>query len=104
MQFLMSYSFVFEADIAMSAVTHLTGALIFSIGDFVLQLVREDIAELQLVAIFKKGSEWVSHIQGGLLFVFTYLQLEVKSAYISCGEHKVLFRDQSKDVWEQKAK
>lgn len=69
----------------MCAVTHLAGALIFAIGDFILQLVREDIPDVQLVAIFKQGGEWVSHIQGGLLFVFTYIQLEVGFSYFSCG-------------------
>lgn len=71
-------------DIVMSAVTHLAGALIFPIGDSIHQLVREDIPDVQLAVIFKQGSEWVSHIQGGLLFVFTYFQLEVRFAYISC--------------------
>lgn len=69
----------------MSAVTHLAGALIFPIGDSILQLVSEDILNAQLAAILKHGGEGVSHIQGGLLFVFTYLQLEVRFAYISCG-------------------
>lgn len=70
----------------MSTVTHLAGALIFSISDFILQLVREDISDVQLAAIFKYGGEWVSHIQGGLLFVFTNLQLKLRFAYISCGK------------------
>lgn len=69
----------------MLAVTHLTGALIFPIGDFILQLVIENIPDVQLAAISKQGGERVSHIQRGLLFVFTYLQLEVRFAYISCG-------------------
>lgn len=68
----------------MSAVAHLAGALIFPIGDSIHQLVREDIPDVQLAVIFEQGSEWVSHIQGGLLFVFTYFQLEVRFAYISC--------------------
>lgn len=69
----------------MLAVTHLAGALIFPIGDFILQLVIENISDIQLAAISKQGGERVSHVQGGLLFVFTYLQLEVRFAYISCG-------------------
>lgn len=38
---------------------HLAGALIFPIGDFIHQLVREDISNVQLAAVFKQGSERV---------------------------------------------
>lgn len=71
-------------DVVMTTVTHLASALIFPIGDFIHQLVRENNPDVQLLAIFKQGCEWVSHIQGGLLFVFTYLQLEIRFSYISC--------------------
>ena len=68
-----------------SAVTHLARALVFPVGDSVLQLVREDVPDVQLAAIFKQGGEWVSHIQGGLPFVSAHLQLELRFANISCG-------------------
>ena len=68
----------------MSAVTHLASALISPVGDFILQLVGEDVPDGLLVAIFEEGGDWVGHIQSGLLFVFC--QLEVRSAYFSCGE------------------
>lgn len=68
-----SHSCLYEADVVMSANSHLAGTLIFPIGDSILKLVREDVPDVQLAAIFKQGSEWVSHIQGGLLFVFTDL-------------------------------
>lgn len=44
----------------MGEVTHLAGALIFSICDFIHQLVREDISNVQLAAVFKQGSKRVS--------------------------------------------
>ncbi|KAA8580495.1 hypothetical protein FQN60_013453 [Etheostoma spectabile] len=54
-------------------------------GDFVLQLIGEDVPDVQLAAVFEQGGERVGHIQGGLLSVFAYLQLEVRSVYISYG-------------------
>lgn len=39
---------------------HLARALILPIGDFIHQLVREDISNVQLAAIFELGSERVS--------------------------------------------
>lgn len=76
-----------------SAVTHLASALVFPIGDFILQLIGEDVPDVQLAAIFKYGGEWVSHVQGGFLFVFAHLQLEVGSADISCGGGTFLLLD-----------
>lgn len=70
----------------MSAVTHLASALISPVGDFILQLVGEDVPDGLLVAIFEEGGDWVGHVQSGLLFVFADLQLEVRSVYFSCGE------------------
>lgn len=40
-------------------VAHLARALIFPIGDFIHQLVREDISNVELAAVFKQGSERV---------------------------------------------
>lgn len=71
-------------DFVKTTVTHLAAALIFPIGDFIHQLVRENIPDVQLLAIFKQGSDWVSHIQGGLLFIITNLQLEIRFSYFSC--------------------
>lgn len=71
-------------DVVASAVTHLAGAPISPVGDFILQIISKDVPDVLLAAIFKKGREWVSHIQSGLLLVFTYFQLELWFAYISC--------------------
>lgn len=84
MYFVLYYSCLFEAELVMSAVTYLASALIFPIGDHILQLVREDIPYVQLATAFKYSCEWVSHVQGSLLFVFTYLQLKVRFAYFTC--------------------
>lgn len=87
MQFVMSKNVcLFETDIVMSPFTHLSSAFVFPIGDFIVQLVSKDVPDVQLVAIFKQGGEWVSHIQGGFLLAFNHLQLEVRFAYLSCGE------------------
>lgn len=88
---------VCEADIVKSTVTHLASALIFSIDYFILQLIREDFSDVQLVAVFKQSCQWVHHIQGGLLFIFTYLKPKVRFAYISCkkkgqGDYKRLIK------------
>lgn len=71
-------------DVVASAVTHLAGAPTSPVGDSIHQLVFEDVPDVQLAAIFKQGCEWVSHVQSGLLLVFTYFQLEFWFAYISC--------------------
>lgn len=69
--------------IGLRDVGFLASALIFPIGDHILQLVREDIPYVQLATAFKYSCEWVSHVQGSLLFVFTYLQLKVRFAYFT---------------------
>lgn len=74
---------VFEAVVVMSAAAHLASALIFTIGDFIFQLVSKDVPDALLVTVFKQRSERVSHMQRGLLFVFAHLQLEIRSTYIS---------------------
>lgn len=45
---------------SLAEAAHLAGALIFPIGDFIHQLVREDISDVHLAAVFKQGSKRVS--------------------------------------------
>lgn len=68
------------------AVTHFPGALVFPVGDFILQLLSKHIPDGQLAAIFKHRCELVAHIQGDCLLVLAHSYVEVWFADVSCGE------------------
>lgn len=61
------------------------GALLSPVCDFVLQLIRENVSDSQLVYTFKQSCKGLRHIQGGGLPVFVHLQAEVRSPNLSCG-------------------
>lgn len=74
--------FLYITSYIKSALAHLASAFVLSVSDLILQLVREDISDSQLLIVFEYSSEWVRHIKCGRLFILTHFQLEIWSAYL----------------------
>lgn len=84
-----------EHVLLLLAVTHFASALVPPVGDFVLQLIGEDVPYAELASISEDSGQRVCHLQCGAGLIFIPYQLKVQTANLRWRKRMIEIIDRS---------